>query len=68
MSNLHDLEQRVIALENSKKSIDDLVDLLEDVRSALKVFVKIGNAAKWLVTLGATLGGAYYALKHWLAP
>jgi hypothetical protein len=66
MSNFHELEKRVIALENSKASIDDLVQLLEDVRSALRVFITIGNALKWVVTLAASIAGAYYAFKHWM--
>lgn len=67
MSKIEELEKRVLVLEQGKASIDDLVSLLEDVRSALKIFIKIGNACKWLITLGATIAGAWYAIKHWLA-
>ena len=66
--NAKTLEQRVKSLEENQESVSDLVDLLRDVRSALKVFVHVGNGLKWLVTLGASIAGVWYGLKHWLAP
>lgn len=69
MANIHDLELRVTALEQRNTEIGDVTDLvllLRKVENALEIFVKLGNAVKWLVTLGVSLGGAYYGLKHWL--
>lgn len=52
------------AIEREHKSINDLVHLLEDVKSALRVFVKIGNFVKWLSAVLLACSGIAWVVKH----
>ncbi len=61
-----DLEIRMSVLEEQHKSIAELIGLLEDVKSALRVFVKIGNAFKWVAILISSIIGAIMAIRKWM--
>lgn len=52
------------ALESDHKSITELVTLLEDVKSALRLFVKVGNAVKWLSGILLACSGIAWVVKH----
>lgn len=58
------LEARMEAIEKTQNSVAELVGLLEDVKSALRIFVKIGNAVKWLSALVLACSGITWAIKH----
>lgn len=66
MPNLHDLEKRMTIIEANQAKVNDLVELLEDVRSALRIFIMVGNGFKWLVGIGISVGIGYAAVKKWL--
>ena len=59
------MDNRVKSLESAHPSVVELIGLLDDVKSALKVFVKCGNALKWILGLAAPLIliASYY--KKW---
>lgn len=63
---LRNLEARVAALESNQVSIQELIGLLEDVKSALRIFVKIGNGVKWLAVIVVSSTSAIIAIKKWL--
>lgn len=61
-----DLELRIEAVEANQGKVLELIDLLEEVKSALRLFVKIGNAFKWLAVLIASVAGAVMVIRKWL--
>jgi hypothetical protein len=60
---LAQLAERLDALEKHQQEIDELVSLLKDVRAALRVFVAIGSAFKWLVGIGGAIAVSFYAIR-----
>lgn len=58
------LEARMRIMEEKQKSIDDLVQLLEDVKRALRIFVRLGNVIKWLAAVVLSCSGIAWAYKH----
>ncbi len=59
------LEARLQALEANQGRVQELIDLLEDVQSALRVFVKLANALKWVSILVASITGGVLAIRKW---
>lgn len=57
------LEARMQIVESNQDKVQELIDLLEDVKSALRLFVKIGNAFKWLAIVIASLAAAWAAIR-----
>lgn len=57
------LEARMQIMESNQDKVQELIDLLEDVKSALRLFVKIGNAFKWLAIVIASLAAAWAAIR-----
>lgn len=67
MSNLlRDLEARMAIVEANQGKVQELIDLLEDVKSALRVFVKFGNGLKWIAVLVASVVGAVVTIRKWI--
>lgn len=60
---LKDLQKRMQIVEANQSKVQELIDLLEDVKSALRLFVKIGNAFKWLALVIASLAAAWAAIR-----
>ena len=62
--NCKDLEVRLEAIEEYHKSITELVDLLNDVKGALRLFIATGKAVKWLLGFLAAISGIAWVIKH----
>lgn len=69
----HSLEARMRAIElkqqemdSKKPDFDELIGLLKDVKSALRIFVKIGNAVKWIALVITAITGGFVAVRKWL--
>jgi len=65
--NLRELESRIESLEDNHAKVNELVDLLDDVKGALRIFVKIGYAVKWIAICVTTVSAAGIAVKKWIA-
>jgi prefoldin subunit 5 len=63
---LKDLEARMQMVEANQGKVQELIDLLNDVKSALRIFVKVGNGIKWLAVLVATVSGGIMAARKWM--
>lgn len=61
---MHSMEARVKALEDKFSSIDELISLLEDVKGALRLFIKVGKVVKWAATIILGCSGITWAWKH----
>lgn len=61
-----DMESRMQMVESNQGKVQELIDLLEEVKSALRIFVKIGNGLKWLALLIGSVAGAVLAIKKWI--
>lgn len=66
MSAIEELKARMQAIENDHLEIRELVDLLQEVKSALRLFVKFGNGVKWVAVIVASIGGAFAVLRKWV--
>lgn len=57
-------------LEKNTRALNNMVELFERIEASLWLFVKIGNAVKWIVTISASAAAAVvatkYVLKEWL--
>lgn len=62
-----DFESRLAAIEARQLINDDLIEVLKDVRSALRVLVLISKFLKWIAGLVVAVGAAYATLKNWKA-
>lgn len=60
------LEARMKIVETNQVQFQELIELLEDVKSALRIFIKIGNGVKWLAILAASVSGGVMAMRKWL--
>lgn len=58
------LEARMRVVEQKLEGIDELVILLEDVKGALRVFIKIGKGVKWIAGVVLACSGITWACKH----
>lgn len=58
------LEARMIAIEAKMKSIEELVVLLEDLKGALRVIVKIGKCVKWVASVILACSGITWTYRH----
>ena len=47
--------------------VHELVDLLNDVKSTIKIFILCGKGIKWLAVTVGTISGLYYGAKHFLS-
>lgn len=65
-ASIRDLEERVQIVEANQHKVQELIGLLEDVKSALRVFIKIGNGLKWIAVVLVSISGAVMALRKWL--
>lgn len=45
------------------EKIDRIISLFEEIEAALKLFVRCGNALKFLLGLGTAIGGAWMIFK-----
>lgn len=61
---LGSLAERVAALESHKDSIQELVQLLHDVQGALRIFIKLGKAVKWLAGFLLAISGISWVIHH----
>lgn len=67
------LEERVTVIEEWKSAIEkqtvaiqNMVELFERIENSLWLFVKMGNALKWLAGLTLSFFAAWAAMKAWL--
>lgn len=58
------LEARMEAIEKSQKNVQELVDLLEEVKGALRLFIKAGRFIKWLAGILLAFSGIAWAIRH----
>lgn len=65
-ASLRDLEIRMQQVEANQGKVQELIDLLEDVKSALRVFVKVGNGLKWIALLVGSVAGAVVTIRKWV--
>lgn len=52
------------AMERRQASVDALVELLEDVQGALRIFIKMANGLKWVAGVVLACSGMTWAYKH----
>lgn len=45
------------------EKIDRIIELFEEMEAALRLFVKCGNALKFILGLGTTIAGAWMIFK-----
>lgn len=56
-------DEKIDELLNMREDIKSVIELLRNVEAALKVFVKVGNAVKWVAGLFTAVGAVYYFFK-----
>jgi len=61
-----DMEARMRAVEANQLKVQELINLLEDVKSSLRIFVKIGNGLKWIALFITSIVGAIIAIRKWI--
>ena len=64
MTELKLLERRVAAIEQHHQDIAELIALLEDVKGALRLFIKVGKAIKWLAGFLLACSGIAWVIRH----
>ena len=58
------LEYRMLAVEQELKSVSELVILLNEVKAALRIFIKMAKVVKWIATLVMACSGLTWAYRH----
>lgn len=58
------IEQRLAAIEAKQKTNDDLIEIITDVRNALKVLVLLSRIIKWVAGIVIAISAAYGAFKN----
>lgn len=54
----------MLAVEQELKSIVELVELLNEVKAGLRIFVKLGKAIKWVASVILACSGLTWAYRH----
>lgn len=54
---------RVAAVEEKQQEIEELVNLLKQVRAALRVFIALCDGFKYVMGVGAALGVTWFGIK-----
>jgi hypothetical protein len=62
----HDMDAWRSDMQQVVNELRTLNQTVKDIAAALRVFTLVGNGAKWVLGLGASLIAASYALKQWL--
>lgn len=55
-----------IDIDETTKAIADMVKLFRSIESGLWLFVKLGNALKWVVSVAVSVGGPAAALWYYI--
>lgn len=61
--NIARINGKIDVIVSNDAKVNELLALIEQVKSAMVIFVKVGNVIKWVLGFIAPVVAAYYAIK-----